>query len=48
MFKFKFNFKLKLAMHSVQRKIFMVEDVYSLLNVVWKTDYYSNKSMREL
>ncbi|TNN77435.1 hypothetical protein EYF80_012249 [Liparis tanakae] len=35
-------------MLSVQRKIPMVEHVYSLLNMVWKTYHYSSKSMREL
>ena len=35
-------------MLSVQRKISMVDHVYSLLNMVWKTYHFSCKSMREL
>lgn len=35
-------------MLSVQRKIPMVDHVYSLLYMVWKTYHYSSKSMREL
>ncbi|XP_056267915.1 zinc finger protein 862-like isoform X2 [Pseudoliparis swirei] len=40
--------RLELAMLSVQRKIPMVDHVYSLLNMVWKTYHFSSKSMREL
>lgn len=35
-------------MLSVQRKIAMVDQVYSLLNMVWKMYHYSSISMREL
>lgn len=35
-------------MLSVQRKIPMVDLVYNLLNMVWKTYHFSSKSMREL
>ncbi|KAL7381991.1 hypothetical protein ABVT39_014679 [Epinephelus coioides] len=35
-------------MLSVQRKTPMVDQVYSLLNMVWKTYHFSSKSMREL
>ncbi|ROI15239.1 Zinc finger protein 862 [Anabarilius grahami] len=40
--------RLELAMLSVQRKIPMVDHVYNLLNMVWKTYHFSSKSMREL
>ncbi|KAK7877196.1 hypothetical protein WMY93_032098 [Mugilogobius chulae] len=40
--------RLELAMLSVHRKIPLVDQVYSLLNLVWKTYHYSSKSMREL
>ena len=35
-------------MLSMQRKIPMVGHVHNLVNMVWKTHHFSNKSMREL